>query len=638
MDPAALRRRSLLLAAAVAVITTAVFLPTLWGEFLNWDDDANFLGNPRFRGLGPEQLTWMFSDFFGHYMPLTWLTLGLDYVLWGMNPLGYHLTSVLFHAANSVLCFHLLRSVLRRARPDAEEKTLAWAAAGGALFFSLHPLRVESVAWITERRDVTSGFFFLLTTLAYLRGTEESPGSPAARKWLALSLAAFAASILCKAMGMTLPLVLLVIDAWPLKRFGTGKTAAVFREKIPYFALMAAGVLLTGIAQRRAGAIYSPEDYPLVQSLAQPGYRVSFYALKTLLPFGLSPLYFYQPALGLAQGLGWLAVAGVTFLVLFRRREAPWATAVWVAYGLLIAPVCGLVQAGPHFAADRYTYLACLPFAALAAGALTLSLPRLPLAVASTLLLAGLAGLTLKQSLIWRNSTALWSAAIRIDPDVYYTWYHRGRAKAASGDLEGAIADFTRAIDLRSGFPDPWRERGRSRARQGRHDLAAADLEVALRLEPQRAELAYDLGLAEVRAGKPQAALGHFSRALELRPDFPEATLQRARLSALSGDLTSASADLDGALRRRPTYALHFERGTIRAIGGNLEGAVADYTEAIRLKPDEADAYARRGVARLERQDRKGAIEDFGKALEIAPAGWPARRFVEQSLEQARKP
>jgi len=154
-----LSRRNLL-AALVFLVTFVAFLPALRGEFLNWDDDTNFLDNPHYRGLGPEQLKWMFTDFFGHYMPLTWLTLGLDYVVWGMNPFGYHLTSLLFHAANAVLCFFCLRQLLRKARPDPDAPGIDWAAAGGALFFSVHPLRVESVAWITERRDVTSAFFF----------------------------------------------------------------------------------------------------------------------------------------------------------------------------------------------------------------------------------------------------------------------------------------------------------------------------------------------------------------------------------------------------------------------------------------------------------------------------------------------
>lgn len=622
----------------MVAVTIAVFLPSLRGAFLNWDDDANFLHNFHYRGLGPEQLKWMFTDYFGHYMPFTWLTLGLDYVVWGMNPLGYHLTSLLFHAANAALFFYLLRSLLRRARPGDDDQALGWIAAAGALFFSIHPLRVESVAWITERRDVTSGLFFLLTALAYVRMTSEQPSTAPYRKWLGLSLAAFAGSLLCKAMGMTLPLVLLLLDVWPLKRFGPGKTAAVLREKIPFLLLMAAGLSLTSIAQRHAGALYTEEDYPISQSLAQPGYRVSFYVLKTLLPVGLSPLYFYRPELGVPQGLGWVAVVGTTLLVLFRRREAPAAAAAWLSYGLLIAPVCGLVQAGPHFAADRYTYLACLPWAAFATALLALPRSRLAVALLAGTLLTVLSVLTGRQTLIWRDSVSLWDAAIRVDPDVYYTWHNRGRAKAERGDLEGAIVDFSRAIELRSGYPDPWRERGRLRARQNRHDLAVTDLETALRLAPQRADTAFDLGVSEARLGRSRESLLHFAQALALRPEYIEVRVQRARLLAMEGDLTSARADLDVALRLRPTPFLYLERATIRALASDLDGTIEDCSEALRLEPDYAEAYARRGMARLEQRQNGQAAIDLQKALDRTPAQAPQRGSLLEALRRAQAP
>src|SRR5947207_6537956 len=170
MDPLPPRpRRRVLLPLLIAAVTFAAFLPSLQGEFLNWDDDANFLGNLNYRGLGPTNLRWMFTDYYGHYMPLTWLTLGLDYTLWGMNPKGYHATNVLLHGLNAVLFFFLLQALLRRARPDAAAPTISGSATAGALFFSLHPLRVDSVAWITERRDVLSGAFFLMTLLLYVR-------------------------------------------------------------------------------------------------------------------------------------------------------------------------------------------------------------------------------------------------------------------------------------------------------------------------------------------------------------------------------------------------------------------------------------------------------------------------------------
>src|SRR5262249_36214427 len=278
---------------------TPPFPPAVNGEFLNWDDDTNFTFNQNYRGLGPANLRWMFSDVFGHYMPFTWLTLGLDYTLWGMNPTGYHATSMVLHAVNAVLCFLFLRALLGRAGP----------AAVGALFFSLHPLRVESVAWITERRDVTAGVFFFLTLLAYLRWTQTK-----GRRWLGMSVAAFLGMLLCKAMAMTLPVALLVLDAVPLRRFASERPGKLLLEKAPFFALMAAAVVATSLTQSHAEALYSREAYPLVQSLAQPGYRISFYVLKMVFPFHLSPLYWYRPDLGLPQALGWFTVLALTAL------------------------------------------------------------------------------------------------------------------------------------------------------------------------------------------------------------------------------------------------------------------------------------------------------------------------------------
>src|SRR5436190_612180 len=358
----------------VVVLTAAAFLPSLRGEFLNWDDDANFLANEHYRGLAPDNLRWMFTDFYGHYMPITWLTLGLDYLCWGMNPTGYHATSLLLHALTALLVFRLLRDLVRRARPDLPETTIAWIAAAGALFFSIHPLRVESVSWITERRDVTSGIFYLLTLETYLKSGAQPPGTSARRKWFWISVACFAGMILSKSIAMTLPLVLLLLDLYPLRRLAGERPLALLREKIPFFVLMVGAIVATSITQTHADALYARDAYPPIQSVAQPGFRVSFYAVKTILPLGLSPLYWYRPMIGIPQALGWLAVLSVTALAFVRRRTAPAAGIAWASYLILIAPVSGIFQAGPHFAADRYTYFACLPFAALFAAAL-LALP-----------------------------------------------------------------------------------------------------------------------------------------------------------------------------------------------------------------------------------------------------------------------
>lgn len=574
--------------ALIAAVTAAAFLPSLRGEFLNWDDDANFTLNPHYRGFSAETLRWMFTNAFGHYMPITWLTLALDYSLWGMNPVGYHATSMGLHALNAVLCFFVLRILVNRAAPDLDPLKTIGAAAAGALFFSIHPLRAESVAWITERRDVVAGVFFFLTLLAYLK------------QRVRLSVAAFAAMLLCKSMAMTLPLVLLVLDAVPLRRFAAERPAKLLIEKIPFFVLMIAAVVATSLTQSHAEAMYTRDAYPLVQSVAQPGYRISFYVLKTLAPFNLSPLYWYRPDIGLPQVLGWIAVVGVSILAFVGRRAAPAAGAAWISYLLLIAPVAGIFQAGPHFAADRYTYFAGVPFAALAAAAL----PRRPAAFAiAGILIAGLAVLTAFQSRIWTDSVSLWTRAITLDPDVYFTHQRRGAAFAARSEWDRALRDYDRSIELNPYWFESRQSRARARIVRGDHGGALEDADHAIRLQRDSAEAWLLRGQACGKLRQSDSALAALSRALELRPNFVEARLERASERALRGDADGALQDLDAAIAFDPQPSI----------------------------------FRRRGMTRAMKKDLRGAVADFEQALERAPADWSQRRQVEEFLRQARE-
>lgn len=620
--------------AVVAVATLAAFAPSLGGEFLNWDDDTNFINNPHYRGLGPDHLKWMFTDYFGHYMPITWLTLGLDYVLWGMNPVGYHATNLILHALNAVLCFFVLRELLRRARPEGDPDVLAGIAAAGALFFSVHPLRVESVAWITERRDLTSGVFFLLTIFTYLRWTETR--KPAA---LAASIGCFAGMILCKAMGMTLPLALLAIDAVPLRRFSREKLGSLLLEKAPYFVLLVAAILLTIVGQRRAEALYSREAYPLVHSLAQPGYRVSFYVLKTLLPWPLSPLYWFHPVIGVAQIVGWLAVLGATAAVIVRRRDWPAATAAWIAYGILIAPVSGIFQAGAHFAADRYTYLPCLPFAALASAVLlraSESRFARPAAAGAAAVLAAFAVLSALQCRIWHDSIRLWNHALGYDPGLYLAYNNRGTARSEKGDWAGAVEDYNKSISINSQWPKPWYNRGVARATHGDHAAAIEDFTRALELDPKHVDAIAGRGISRSKRGDLAGAIADYTRALEIAPS-PEVYRNRGMARVLTGKLPEALADFTHSLELRPNHLDTLRsRATVRAMAGDFEGAITDFTEVIRRAPDDAQAYARRGMARMEKKDAAGAAQDFAKALELAPAGWPERPQIEEALRSLK--
>src|SRR3989441_241310 len=361
----------------VALFTLAAFLPALQNQFVNWDDKDNFLDNPHYRGLGWTHLRWMWTTHLGHYIPLTWMTLGLDYLLWGMNPVGYHLTNLLLHAANAVVFFFVVLRILTRALSSPSERghALALSAGFASLVFAIHPLRVESVAWATERRDVLSGLFYLLTILMYLRAREREERG---RGWYWLSVAVFGCALLSKSMVVNLPVVLLILDVYPLRRLGgamgwwSEPARRVYVEKIPFVLLAAAASAIAVMAQSSVHAALSLAQLSVPGRVAISAYGLSFYLWKMVVPVNLSPVYerglidpWATPFL-LSYGLG----LAITAIVLALRRRVPGLLAAWLAYIVVLSPVLGIFQSGPQIAADRYTYLANLGWAILAGAAM----------------------------------------------------------------------------------------------------------------------------------------------------------------------------------------------------------------------------------------------------------------------------
>src|SRR5881628_957620 len=370
----------------VALVTFAAFLPALHNQFVNWDDDKNFLDNPYYRGLGWSQLRWMWTTHLGHYIPLTWMTLGLDYLLWGMNPVGYHLTNLLLHVANAVVFFFVVRWLLTRALSSPSERGYALAVSAGvaALVFAIHPLRVESVAWVTERRDVLSGLFYLLTILIYLRACERGARG---RGWYWLSVAVFVGALLSKSMVVNLPVVLVILDVYPLRRLGgsigwrSEPARRVYVEKIPFVLLAAAASAIAVMAQSSVHAVASLAQLSVPGRVAISTYGLSFYLWKMVVPVNLSPVYELRPPVNpwatpflLSYGV----VLALTAIALALRRRVPGLPAAWVAYIVVLLPVLGIFQSGPQIAADRYTYLAGLGWAVLAGAGLLSVWRRLP--------------------------------------------------------------------------------------------------------------------------------------------------------------------------------------------------------------------------------------------------------------------
>jgi tetratricopeptide (TPR) repeat protein len=601
---------SFALTAGVVAVTFAAFGAALDGHFLRWDDEYNFTDNPHYRGLGWAQIAWMFgAAWSGHWAPLTWLTLGLDWALWGMNPLGYHVTSTLLHAANAALFVVVARGLLARALPGTPVAVLRAGAVVAALLFAIHPLRAESVAWISERRDVVSGFFYLLTIVAYLRASEASAATR--RRWLAVSVAAFAGAMTSKAIAMSLPLVLLVLDVYPLRRLsGRWRDAvappmrSVLLEKVPYVLIAVAGAAL---AARVATEFNIRADYPLWARPAAFGYNLVFYVWKSLLPVGLSPLY-ELPArwqLGDTRLLaGLLAPAAVTAALVWWRARWPAGLAVWIVYAVTLMPVTGLVvHTGPQLTADRYSYLAGMGGAVLAGGAVCLVLRQRALAfsvrrlaiAATGAALAGLAVLSWQQSEIWRTDVALWEHAVAVDPECARCQQHLGSAYHGAGASAAAVAPMQRAVALRPDFPQFNGSLGQVLLWLGRTGEALPHLQQAADAYPDNLLMQTYLGAALAQVGRGDEARGRLEPVLRAQPNDVEALT--AMGFALAGDGRTAEAVpyFERAAGRAPRAAAA-RIGLVHAYRALGETARAEHElETLRtIDPQLAEAAARR--------------------------------------------
>src|SRR5574341_508767 len=557
----------------IALLTIAAFLPTLRNGFVNWDDTVLLSGNPHYRGLGWTQLRWMFTTFhMGHYQPLSWLTYGLDYLLWGMNPVGYHLTSLLLHAAAAVVFYFVARRLLRLALPGLSGESAigpSLAAAFAALLFSLHPLRVESVAWATDRGNVLCGLFYLLTLLAYLRAVEGRPS----RRWLAAAVGLSALALLAKVMAVSLPVLLVILDVYPLRRLGGGPGRWVGRgvrqvwwEKVPFVLVAVPAALLAPFATPHGGTILSLHQHGLAARLAVVVYGLAFYLWKTMVPLGLSPLYELPVALNPLDSLYLLSgavILALSLLLLLARRRWPAGLALWSAYVAILLPVQGLVQVGPQIAADRYTYLACLGWAVLGgAGLLTaghawrsrrLGLPAVALLCGLALIiLVGLGGLTWRQVRVWHDPLSLWAHALTIDPKSAIAHNNLGVALARQGNLDQAIAHYREALRLQPNYSRAHDSLGAALAKQGH--LAAAEQELTLALRFNPASAAARLNLANVYAmqGKDEQAEAEYRRLLALKPTYAKAYLNLGLLLRKQGRSDEGIALLQRALALKP--------------------------------------------------------------------------------------
>lgn len=576
---------------ALAITTFVVFSPALWNGFVEWDDQVNLTENLAYRGLGTAQLKFFFTTvLMGHYIPLTWLTFGLDYVLWGMNPMGYHLTSLLVYAASAAVFYFVALRLIGRATALAGT-ALRLAAIASTLFFTLHPLRVESVVWATERRDVLSGFFFLLTILAYL-GMCDASGKR--RGWLlGGAVGLYVLALASKASVMVLPAILILLDIYPLRRLSRRS----LMEKIPFAILGLAGAAVTYYAQNANLYITSLERYPLTARIGMTFFSLWFYLEKTVLPQALSPLYELP---GRVQLSDWaflfpaLAATAISAALVTLRRRWPVGLTVWAYYAIALGPVIGIIHSGHQLTHDRYSFLPGMGLALLvggvagvaareaAAGAFRPAIAR-AMAVAGVAWLIGLATLTVQQIQVWRDTDTLWryaldsqpncsichgnlgvylgnwgftdiaqkhfERAIAIRPDKVKAYHHLGYIHASKGEFQKAADAYE--IFLRR-YPidvDALSNMGATLMNLGRHREAVEIMERATKLRPNHVFANTNLGFAVGASGRPAESLQHFRRAITLKSDTPQAWFGLARFANEAGQPDLALTAL-GILRQ----------------------------------------------------------------------------------------
>lgn len=598
-------------AALTCAITALVFFPARHLGFVNWDDPGNFVDNPHFRGLGGEHFRWFITTtHMGHYQPLNWLTFGLDYALWGLDAHRFHHTQVALHAITAVLVFLLTARLLRLAGPPGEPDplfTTAFAACTGALVFSLHPLRVESVAWLSARTDILATMFCAAAVLLYAGGARRPPGQSqivVRMNWVRLSGVGlfYLLAMLSKIAALTLPAVLLVLDVFPLRRLPVDPRAWIsprhrraLLEKLPLFGIAAAGAVSAFAAA--GGAVASMSEHGLSKRLATVPVAMAFYLVKTAWPSGLSALYEFPARFGPSHRLCLASTAamGVAFAaVVLLRRRWPGLAAAAMCYAILLMPMSGLTQRGPQMTADRYSYLACVPWAILLGGTVAAAGRRRPVvtAAACVAVLVSLAWKARARIPVWGDSVALWREAIFVDPGNASAHAFLGEALGREGRLDEGIAALRRSLALRPSQVDAQYNLAVLLRRKGDAAAAREAYLADLRANPRRAEAWYGLGMVLEQLDQPAEAAAAYAAALRIHPALGDGNLQLAKLLVLWVYDAEAEPLLRRILAERPDSAL----------GWHL---LADVHAAAGRRPESIDALDRA----IEAGQRRGETE-----------------------------
>ncbi|MBI5587181.1 MAG: tetratricopeptide repeat protein [Deltaproteobacteria bacterium] len=626
----------LALPAIAAAVTFLVYLPSVRYGFVSFDDLRYVPGNPAIRHIDLAFIKLILTTVMAsNWHPLTIFSYALDYAMWGAAPLGYHLENIVWHAVNTALVFVLtVRLFGVKGSPDA--KTI-FAGLTAALLFGLHPTHVESVSWISERKDVLSGFFFILSILAYLKYAAPSAGKKLL--YYFASLSAFVLAVMSKPMAITLPVALLILDFYPLERFKDG-VVKILTEKVPFLAVSLLTAALTLWAQSYGGAIKTFGTFPIDKRLFLSVRAPVFYLYKTVFPLKLSPIYL-PPAKTSLAGFEFIAslaiVVAVTVFCLLAAKRNKIYLASWLFFLATLLPVIGIIQVGDQAAADRYTYLPGLgPFILVAAGAgaifgrLSKGTGR-TIAAACLVVVSGVLSLrTVSQEAIWKDSVTLWTHVIKTEGEIPLAYNSRGLVYQDLGEHKEAIADFNRAIELDPRYAFPYNNRGYSYQRMKDYGQAAKDYDRAIELDPGIASPYNNRGLLRYELGDYNNAVADFKKAIELDTKLLHAYVNMALAHTELGRFPEALKSYNDGLSLSPTEPdIYLNRGFLYLTLGAFGKAASDFESSIRFGQDDPSAYWGLGLASLKLGDTAKAEANIRKAAGMGSK--EAKEFLEGS-------
>jgi Flp pilus assembly protein TadD len=618
-----------LLCALLAVVTLAVYAPVAENPFINLDDPDYVINNLHVRqGLTADTVHWAWDTFHStNWHPLTWLSHALDCQLYGVNPMGHHLTNVVWHVLNTVLLFLLLQNLTAR----------RWPSVWVALLFALHPLHVESVAWVSERKDVLSGFFFLLTLLAYARYVELVKIHRCRGGLMyGLTLLFFAFGLMSKPMLVTVPCVLLLLDYWPLGRFSFFEFRLplwrrLVLEKIPFFLLTALSCWVTILAQ--AGALKPAANFPLAARLAHVPVAYVWYVFKLVWPVDHSIYYMLHvhPSAGAVIG-ALLLLGGATVLLVWLARHHPVFIFGWLWFLVMLVPVIGFIQAGDQAYAERYTYLPYIGLFILIAWGIPALLARGPwskILLWSAAILASVAccQLTIAQIRIWQSAETLFKQAVDEDPGNERAWIFYGLQFNHAWKPDRAIECLRQAIAINPESEEAWNDLGRILIFKGKYDEARSAFETALAGgQPWKPVIYRNLADLMMITGKTNEAIVNLESSLEFEPDQPEAALLLGNLYLADHQREKAADQFEQVIRLLGNNA-EAEMGlaVIAGDAGRNAEAIAHYRRVVAL--DANSVYARNNLAWLLATDADPGLRNGGEAVRLAEQACQLTRY-----------